>query len=144
MNALKDKYRPKRKEAKKRYEKRLSERRSYARLIWYMTHPEEVSGYHDLMASRFADRKRLKKINRRAREKGALGRISKGLYDALMVRQGGRCANCGETPPTRLHRDHIIPLAKGGTNEDSNIQLLCPPCNWRKSDNLPTFPTVGN
>lgn len=31
-----------------------------------------------------------------------------------------------------FHRDHIIPLDLGGTNDIRNIQLLCPPCNGEK------------
>ena len=28
--------------------------------------------------------------------------------------------------------DHILPVAKGGTNDDDNAQLLCAPCNQSK------------
>ncbi|MCI0628042.1 MAG: HNH endonuclease [Acidobacteria bacterium] len=33
------------------------------------------------------------------------------------------------------HYDHIIPLAQGGLNDVSNIQLLCQDCNLKKSGN---------
>lgn len=29
--------------------------------------------------------------------------------------------------------DHIVPLAKGGTEDDSNIQCLCGPCHYDKT-----------
>jgi hypothetical protein len=34
----------------------------------------------------------------------------------------------------RLEIDHIVPLAKGGTDEESNLWLACPVCNGHKSD----------
>lgn len=37
------------------------------------------------------------------------------------------CANCGRLLdyPQGFHLDHITPLAAGGTNDRSNLQLLC-------------------
>lgn len=34
----------------------------------------------------------------------------------------------------RLEIEHIIPLAKGGTDDESNLWLACPLCNGHKSD----------
>lgn len=41
------------------------------------------------------------------------------------------CASCGATELLTL--DHIIPLVYGGTNERSNLQILCLSCNRLKS-----------
>lgn len=42
----------------------------------------------------------------------------------------GRCVKCG--CQERLEYDHIIPLARGGSNTEWNIQLLCESCNRAK------------
>jgi len=49
-------------------------------------------------------------------------------------RDGGACAQCGSKE--NIHFDHIIPVAKGGGNGVENIQVLCAPCNLRKSDKI--------
>jgi 5-methylcytosine-specific restriction endonuclease McrA len=72
-------------------------------------------------------------MNRRAREKRAGGRLPKGVKEFLSLRQRQNCAICecyiehgsGEV-------DHIVPLAKGGSNELENVQLLCRTCNRSK------------
>ena len=39
-------------------------------------------------------------------------------------------------PPDLLEIDHIYPRSKGGRDIDDNLQLLCPPCNRRKSNKI--------
>lgn len=40
---------------------------------------------------------------------------------------GEVCYNCGSSEGTELH--HIVPLKLGGTNNYSNIAVLCPACH---------------
>jgi len=48
-----------------------------------------------------------------------------------------QCQSCGKTQlETQLSIDHIIPLARGGQNDISNLQTLCCPCNRQKKHNL--------
>jgi predicted phosphodiesterase len=50
----------------------------------------------------------------------------------------GKCAAaCGKSIVGGYHIDHIVPISKGGVNDNSNVQLLCPLCNWRKNDKDP-------
>lgn len=44
----------------------------------------------------------------------------------------GKCRKCSSV--NQLTIDHIIPVAKGGTHDRSNLQCLCRPCNREKSD----------
>ena len=46
----------------------------------------------------------------------------------------GRCEACGiELQPANWECDHLIPLRKGGTNELSNLRVLCKPCHKLKT-----------
>ena len=49
-------------------------------------------------------------------------------------RDGGKCRECGRDRD--LQFDHIIPRALGGSSNAENVQLLCGPCNRRKSARL--------
>jgi 5-methylcytosine-specific restriction enzyme A len=55
----------------------------------------------------------------------------------VLERDRSQCQSCGKSDQqARLHIDHIIPLAKGGTNDLSNLHTLCQDCNLSKSDRL--------
>lgn len=61
------------------------------------------------------------------------------VRQAIFFRDRGRCVAChvdlsGTTSlGSRKNFDHIVPLASGGLNDVTNIQLLCETCNLRKS-----------
>lgn len=49
--------------------------------------------------------------------------------------QFGICVKCGEHfSIEEMEADHITPWSKGGKTERDNCQMLCKPCNRRKSD----------
>ena len=50
-------------------------------------------------------------------------------------RQGGNCNRCGKPFVIEdMEADHIDPWSKGGKTEPENCQMLCQPCNRRKSN----------
>lgn len=57
---------------------------------------------------------------------------------AVFFRDHGRCVLCnadlsGLLNPTNIENyDHIVPLARHGINDVSNLQLLCVPCNQKE------------
>jgi 5-methylcytosine-specific restriction endonuclease McrA len=53
-----------------------------------------------------------------------------GLRNAIFARDGRRCLVCSAT--VDLVIDHIRPVLNGGTNDPSNLQVLCRACNSRK------------
>lgn len=62
------------------------------------------------------------------------GRRLQKMRDALFAREPlcRLCAKQGHTTLATI-RDHIVPLAEGGTDEDANIQPICAGCDEVKS-----------
>lgn len=88
---------------------------------WRQAHPDQV---------------RVQDHARRARILGAEGTHSGDEIQWLFEQQGGRCEACRKSliirGRKRYHIDHMEPLSRGGSNDISNLQLLCPNCNTRK------------
>lgn len=49
---------------------------------------------------------------------------------AVLERDGHKCRQCSDE--NNLEIDHIKPVSKGGTGEESNLQVLCRSCNRKK------------
>jgi 5-methylcytosine-specific restriction endonuclease McrA len=74
--------------------------------------------------------------NRRTRKKQAEGTFTAEEWEALKQQYHYSCLCCGkQEPEIRLEPDHVVPLAKGGSNWIANIQPLCKRCNDRKKTN---------
>jgi len=60
--------------------------------------------------------------------------VSERTKVMVLNRDGWKCQLCGFKTKTRafLHIDHKVALARGGTNEISNLQVLCAECNLKK------------
>ena len=73
--------------------------------------------------------------DQKSNEKNGRIRISTRIRKLLMDKAGNKCVKCGrsESDGVKLHVDHIIPLAMGGTNSLDNLQPLCVSCNSSKN-----------
>jgi 5-methylcytosine-specific restriction endonuclease McrA len=60
--------------------------------------------------------------------------IRKIIAPWVFFRHGSICAKCGATEDLTI--DHIIPMARGGTNDLENLQILCRKCNSSKGAKL--------
>lgn len=49
-------------------------------------------------------------------------------------RAHGKCEGCGITlQPAEWECDHLVALRDGGTNDITNLRVLCKPCHQRKT-----------
>jgi len=62
--------------------------------------------------------------------------LSPKIRRQVFLRDGFKCQECGAHPGKQktvwLEVDHIIPVAKGGLNDLSNLRTLCDACNCGK------------
>ncbi|MCO8071880.1 HNH endonuclease [Acinetobacter lwoffii] len=63
---------------------------------------------------------------------GRGGRPWRRLKEKIHTRDHWTCLHCGITT-MKLELDHIINVAQGGTDDESNLQSLCPECHKVKS-----------
>lgn len=104
---------------------------------------EKKADYYKANKSKIADRTRkyveknrtavyARGHNRRAKARNSLGRFTKDDIAFLEKKQKSRCAECRCDISKKRHIDHIMPIARGGSNDRRNLQLLCPSCNCKK------------
>lgn len=92
---------------------------------WYSTHKEHCVNYNQI----------------RKRQIGYA--FSQYEIEFIFKKYNEMCQKCGYSDldhqidfGQRLHLDHIIPLARGGKNLISNMQLLCRSCNSKKGTSV--------
>lgn len=73
----------------------------------------------------------------RSRRGQLTGRLPRGTIKKIGSLQNWKCAICRCSVRDNYHVDHILPLKLGGAHMPKNIQLLCAPCNLRKSAKHP-------
>jgi 5-methylcytosine-specific restriction endonuclease McrA len=120
---------------------------------WRAENPEKIkerdAKYYKKNAEKIKEKKRIyRKENPeiisvarhryRALKRNASGSYNKEDIQFLFISQRGLCAMCREDIKKQKHHvDHIMPLARQGTNDKTNLQLLCPTCNRKKSAKHP-------
>jgi len=61
-----------------------------------------------------------------------LTKLNDKIREVLKEKMGDLCFYCGEKSPKTL--DHLLPLSKGGDNDDENLVLCCRSCNSQKKN----------
>jgi 5-methylcytosine-specific restriction endonuclease McrA len=129
------------------YKRRWRQENPNALRDWHARNPSKAPQYKKAEYERDADKikarvKRHRKDNpemyaavsrnKRARKRSAGGTHSADDIASIRKMQRDRCANCQTKLDGGGHVDHIFPLAKGGSNDRRNLQLLCARCNTTK------------
>jgi hypothetical protein len=74
--------------------------------------------------------------------------LSVELAGAVRERAGDRCQYCRmhqRLQGATFHIEHVVPRAKGGTDELLNLALACPSCNLHKADRTTAIdPVTGD
>lgn len=89
---------------------------------WNAENPEIVASYRH---------------KRRARKLAAGGTFTGADIEKMLKLQKSKCVVCKVDISKGYHIDHVMPLALGGHNGITNIQLLCPKCNRSKGAKHP-------
>lgn len=72
--------------------------------------------------------------NTRVKRAKAQGTHAAEDIDQIYKKQKGKCIYCHIKVGEKYHKDHKMPLSKGGSNWPRNIQITCKSCNHRKSN----------
>lgn len=92
----------------------------------------------------YSKKRKGKKARTKARKSNGKNRpnISRGKRARIYKRDGYACVTCGFKPAkkdraTKLTIDHRVPLSRGGSNKDPNLQTMCGTCNHTKGNSMP-------
>lgn len=103
---------------------------------WKLNNPEKFKNYITewLNSPKGKESCARRNYKRRSLIQNTINDLTAQEWLEIQVKQNYKCVYCGEVKP--LHRDHIIPISKGGNNTKSNIQGLCQQCNSKKADKI--------
>ena len=97
---------------------------------------EKQRGYSCWYRKEYPEHVKVANHNCRARKKENGGTFTFRELNEQFERQEGFCYYCGKllyaSFESAVHVDHKTPLARGGSNDISNIALSCAACNLKK------------
>lgn len=100
---------------------------------WRENNPDIVQAGYLAKVAANPEQYRTYKRNYKVRRRLASGTHTGDDIFAILKAQKSRCAYCRVKLGSKYHVDHIVALAKGGSNDRRNLQVLCQPCNQSKS-----------
>lgn len=97
---------------------------------YYLRNKESVKRKNLAWRRENTEKVKVYDARRRASKRNAEGSYTADEWKELCEKYGNKCLCCEQKKP--LTADHVIPLAKGGSNGIGNIQPLCKTCNSSK------------
>jgi hypothetical protein len=85
--------------------------------------------YHDTLVERVREMMSVRGVDR------ARADARRNQFEKVRERDGHACVYCGNTKYLTL--DHLVPLSRGGSNDEENLVTACRPCNSKKRDRTP-------
>jgi 5-methylcytosine-specific restriction endonuclease McrA len=132
-----EEYKRRNRENIKRWRGAYPDRNNATARRYYAKNKETYIAIRERWATKNPDTVRAIQRNARARRRSAEGRHTATDVAKKRLLQKDKCACCRTKLLGGGHVDHIVPLALGGSNWPSNLQLLCPPCNYKKGHKPP-------
>jgi 5-methylcytosine-specific restriction endonuclease McrA len=117
------------------YQSKLASNRGYRK-----RNPEIMRACEDRWKAKNPDAVKAQWATRNATRQNALKSAGPGFtgtqWRAIVEAQAGQCKHCNVFCGDKLSVDHIVPIARGGRHEITNIQGLCNRCNRSKGSRL--------
>lgn len=121
------------KERERRYRETNRDKIREGWKLWAENHPENVAAHRRKDIETHKERRNIHAMNRRVRKIQAIESYTAEEWRNLCAYYNYTCLCCGRRESEiKLTVDHIVPLARGGTNSIDNIQPLCRHCNQSK------------
>lgn len=120
------------------WEKANPEKRQAISKRKYAARPDHYRAKNNKWARENPDKKAVVTHRRRAIKAAAEGSHTAAEVAAILKKQKHRCAYCpADLRKVKRHLDHIVPLARGGSNSASNLQWTCDFHNMAKGSRDP-------
>jgi hypothetical protein len=94
---------------------------------WWLA--EDGRFYNDTIVERVCEMMDVRGVDRARQE------ARRNLFERIRERDEHACVYCGHTKYLTL--DHILPLSRGGNNDELNLAIACRPCNSKKNAKTP-------
>jgi 5-methylcytosine-specific restriction endonuclease McrA len=125
--------REKARESIRRHYHRNVERMRAKRRAYRLANPGCEREYRAAYLQANLEKHAANQAKRRARKARSGGSYTADDVFAILKAQRRKCGYCRVKLGKKYHVDHIIALSRGGSNDRTNLQILCVTCNLRKS-----------